>query len=122
MIRSDRNSFKKHSAYFEIDLKKSDTYDVVVDKVCSVFDLSSEYAALFTCRGNIICSTPITVSGKEYGWTLGAYLNKRHMSPDKIHLGIGLLSPDDPPINKRRKTEVISNYNISMNHKTILFR
>ena len=44
---------------FEIDFKKLDTYDVVVDKVCSVFDLSSEsayhVATLFTCHGKEIC-------------------------------------------------------------------
>jgi hypothetical protein len=98
-------SFKKASPFYEIELKKSDSYNEVIEKVCSVLKLCDERGlmSLFTARGSVICNQAITINSKQFEWTLGSYLSKRHVSPEKLCLGIGELTH-----NKRQNSAVES--------------
>ena len=43
---------------------------------------------LVTASGSIISDSKASTAGDTRPWTLGYYLNKRHISPEKIQLGI----------------------------------
>ena len=58
---------------------------------------------LFNGRGGIIPDHPVTIHDKEVDWSLGAFLLKRHTSPDKLTLGIGRIDEVAEPKSKKAK-------------------
>ena len=84
-----RKNFVKCSASYEVDLKKTDSYHQVLDKIAEVIGFEDKsQLVLLTSRGVIITNEKIQILDLEREWTLGGYLNKRHMSPEKLSLGI----------------------------------
>ena len=72
--------------------KKSDFYKDVVSKASSVLQMDIDSLSLFRASGIVIADTPLTFGKSCSIWTMGRYLNKLHTSPDKLHLGIGVIS------------------------------
>ena len=102
-----RKGHAKCSDMFDVSLKRSDSYREVISKACGVVGMElSEELYLFSSRGSVISNDMINNDGKESPWTLGAYLCKRHVAPEKITFGIGSLSEEfvqPPPATKKKK-------------------
>ena len=77
MNRTHQGSYKKASPYFEVSLKKTDFYEDILSKASSTLELKKPHEKMKF--GKSSCK-----------WTIGRYLNKLHISPDKLNLGIGL--------------------------------
>ena len=95
MERGQKQSFVRCSLLHEVNWKKSDKYELVVRKICDVMELSDsslEDISLLTCRGLVIKSDPIEHLGKNVDWTIRLYLLKKHVSPEKLTLRVGILS------------------------------
>ncbi|XP_019861877.1 PREDICTED: uncharacterized protein LOC109590392 [Amphimedon queenslandica] len=84
---------------YEVDLLKSDAYGDVVSKISEVLDVDDTDCVLLSLRGCIIKDETIETGSRSQKWTLGAYLAKRHIAPDKLTLGIG----SDIFIQERKK-------------------
>ena len=87
-----KRGFVKCSALFEVDLKKSDGYKVTVQKICEAVGLTAEcdVAVLLSANGSVISHDQ---NGEDEGtWTLSSYLSKQHIAPEKLQLGVGILS------------------------------
>ena len=96
--------FVKESPMFEIDLKKTDSYTTCITKISEVINID-ETDCVLTSRGCIIPDEMIQAGDKWQLWTLGGYLNKRRIAPEKLILGIGHRSNcciDKPPIKKKK--------------------
>ena len=82
MEEGRKRTFVKCTPLYEIQLKKSDTYDMVIQKISSVInyecDSAEEKLVLLTSRGIIVSEESILIGERLMSWTLGAYLNKRH--------------------------------------------
>lgn len=68
----------------------------------------TEELRLFTAGGSVISDGRIEVGNKDYSWTVGAYLTKKHISPDKLKLGIGYLKASKNSPLKQKKGMVLS--------------
>ena len=71
------------------------TYKDVVSKASSVLQMDGEdidSLSLFRASGIVIADTPLTFGKASSVWTMGRYLNKLHTSPDKLHLGLGVIA------------------------------
>uniref|UniRef100_A0A1X7UFM1 Protein kinase domain-containing protein n=1 Tax=Amphimedon queenslandica TaxID=400682 RepID=A0A1X7UFM1_AMPQE len=68
----------------------------------------TDKSRLFTAGGSIISSESIIIRDKEFFKSLGSYLTKTHISPDKLKLGVGYVKLENkvtPPTPKKIKTE-----------------
>ena len=95
MTMAKNGVYHKSSPYYEVPLKKRDFYKDVVSKASSVLQMDVEdidLLSLFRASGIVIADTPLTFGKSSSVWTMGRYLNKLHTSPDKLHLGIGVIS------------------------------
>ena len=118
MEKGRKQSFVKCSALYEVHLKKSDSYDAVVEKISDVVQLPAVDGEIFllTCRGLIINNHQIEHLDKKMNWTVGGYLTKKHLSPDKLTLGVGILPlenagnlcPEQPSTSSRRMNRNLS--------------
>ena len=92
-----KQSYVKCSSLYEVDLKRSDSYDTVVG-----LSETDEEKVLLTCRGLVI--NPYL--GDNNPWDIGSYLNKKHIAPEKLTLGVGLVASSDvagspPPLHRK---------------------
>lgn len=96
-------SFVKGSPMYEVDLQKTDSYSVVVSKIAQALDVDDTTdVVLLTTRGCIIRDElNDTGGGKIQTWTLGGYLGKRHIAPEKLSIVIGHQCVSSQP--KKRK-------------------
>ena len=109
LMEPGRKGYVRSSPLYDVDLNKTDSYEVVISKICrSIGEEMSDNFRIFNAKGAIIPNQKIALRDKEVNWTLGGYLQKRHTSPDKITLGIGML--EDEPQPKRVKGISIYNY------------
>ena len=99
-----KQSYVKCSSLYEVDLKRSDSYDAVVRKISDVVGLSEtdEEKVLLMCRGLVINPN----LGDNNPWDIGSYLNKKHIAPEKLTLGVGLVASSDvagspPPLHRK---------------------
>ncbi len=104
MEESGKLGYKKCSPLYEASVSKSDGYNEVVSKLCTVLDVQEdeEEMKLFTAGGSVIPKSEMTVGTKIVPWTIGSYLNKRRISPDKLKLGVG---PVDCSSDLKRSTQ-----------------
>ena len=100
-----RKGYTKSSAVYEVQVNKEDSYNSVLVKIsqCMGIDFCDELR-LFNGRGGIIPDHPVTIRDKEVDWSLGAFLLKRHTSPDKLTLGIGRIDEVADPKSKKAKS------------------
>ena len=102
-----RKCYVRVSHLYEVDLSRSDDYLTVVQKIFQAIpsdETVSTNFVLCTSRGSVICDEPLLVKGTNVSWTLGAYLCKRHASPDKITLG--LMEKEDGKTAAQKKTRI----------------
>ena len=92
MNRTHQGSYKKASPYFEVSLKKTDFYEDILSKASSTLELKKDVKSLIIVRasGVVIPHEKMKFGKSSCKWTIGRYLNKLHISPDKLNLGIGL--------------------------------
>ena len=92
MKRSHEGSYKKASPYFEVSLGKSDYCEDVLSKAASTLELNKGVKSWVIIRasGIIIPNEKLKFGKGSCKWTIGRYLNKLHISPEKLNLGIGL--------------------------------
>ena len=82
MVQNSRGGFRKSTPFYDVELKRTDTYSFVISKACETISIvESDDLRLLTARGSVIPD-----KGR---WTLSGYLSKRHISADKLSLGIG---------------------------------
>lgn len=76
---------------------------------------------LFNAKGAIIPNHDISLWDKQVEWTLGAFCLKRHASPDKLTLGVGVLEEFSEPRAKKSKGKgLIINYlNIKITSRSV---
>ena len=117
MEESGKLGYRRCSPLYEVTVSKSDGYDEVVSKLCSVLDVQDDQEVeikLFTAGGSVIPNSEVVVGSKTIPWTVGSYLNKKHISPDKLKLGIGYIgcstglnqSVGVVPPSKKKKLEI----------------
>ena len=86
------HSFVRISPVYEVNVRRSDIYSEVISKICAGLELEeTDECRLFTAGGSVISDTSIVIGDREMSWTLGSYLSKKHISPDKLKLGVGYL-------------------------------
>ena len=92
MVKTGHGLYKKASSYYEVSLKKSDFYDDVLLKASSTLNLQEDINSLVIVRasGAIVPNEPLKFGKGSGQWTVGRYLNKLHVCPDKLHLAIGI--------------------------------
>ena len=90
-MKARSKTFSKNSPMYEVDLKKTDSYEDVKMKIVEALELDDTCIpefVLLTSRGCIIRDEMI--KGKKWEiWTLGGYLTKRHISAKNLVLGVG---------------------------------
>ena len=84
-----RGNLKKVTPVFEVNVRRLDEYDQVVSKILEAVgtDDDDKEWKLFTAGGSIIMDT----TDDNFSWSLGSYLNKKHISPEKLKLGVGFV-------------------------------
>jgi hypothetical protein len=104
MMERGRTGYKKSSPMYIVELNKSDSYQSVISKVCLTIgeDVTNEMT-LLNGKGAIIPNQCLNIRDKEVTWSLGAFLMKRHASPDKLCLGVGKINQTDEPKRKKAK-------------------
>ena len=80
--------------YYEVDLRKSDSYDSVLAKASRVVSLDNERAVLVSANGSVVSNDAFDIRG-EQPWTLGAYLSKRRVSAETLKLGVAVIEKDN---------------------------
>lgn len=107
MTEKTKNNFVRGSPVYELNVFRSDTYSEVLSKLALALEVEETCELkLFTAGGSVISDSRIEVGNKDYSWTVGAYLTKKHISPDKLKLGIGYLkvaSNDSIPARQGKK-------------------
>ena len=90
-MKLSNKCYKKASPYFEVSLKKSDFYEDVLSKASTTLDIKKDTKDLVIVRasGVVVPNEKMRVGKGLCQWTIGRYLNKLHVSADKLHLGIG---------------------------------
>ena len=89
-----KHKYAKLSPMYEVNLQKTDSYTEVIAKICTVVGEIDENddIILLTSSGSIIEDK----DEKYDTWTLGSYLVKRHLSPQKLALGVAVDIRDSP--------------------------
>jgi hypothetical protein len=105
MMERGRTGYKKSSPMYIVELNKSDSYQSVISKVCLTIgeDVTNEMT-LLNGKGAIIPNQCLNIRDKEVTWSLGAFLMKRHASPDKLCLGVGKINQTDEAKRKQAKS------------------
>ncbi len=81
MVEKGRG-YARSSSMFEVDVLRSDNYMQTLKNMCEVLEIDlDEDMVLFTAAGSIIPRTS--------AWSLGSYLSKKRLAPEKLKLGVG---------------------------------
>ena len=85
--------FVSTTTCIQVNASRRDGYEVFADKAARALKLSgSGKPTLFTCvMGSQILDQPISLRTGAVEWTVGAYLQRCHKSPDKISFGVAKL-------------------------------
>jgi hypothetical protein len=90
MKKSQRGIFKRDGEYVEVKANRTDDYATLVQCLKSKFNsLSGRECCLFRSSGARILNEDVTIRDTPRQWTLGAYLQHLHTSPEVLRLGIG---------------------------------
>ena len=82
---NSRGLYTKHSVMYEVTVNKKDTYSEVARKAGKYVNLATDNLILLTSGGSIIRQDN---SGEA--WTLGSYLAKKHIAPNKLNIGVAI--------------------------------
>ncbi len=96
--KKSRKAYTRTSPFFVVELKRTDSYKIVISKMCKVIGIDESETGdmrLINSKEAILPDQRIALRGKETDWTLGGFLLKRHSSPDKVTLGVGPLEELD---------------------------
>ena len=105
MRERGRKGYMKSSSMYDVSLSKNDSYFAVISKIYDTLCMgdNDDDLRLFNGKWAVIPNQRLQIRDKEVDWTLGAFLLKRHTSPDKTSFGVGILDPEDEPRCKRSK-------------------
>ena len=95
MKRSKTRSFKREGCDVEYEACQSDSYAGVAKRAAIALGVSQRKSRdLFTTQGTVI-ARDLTVDGRHVQWTLGNYMQAKHVGPQNVALGMGNLSLSD---------------------------
>ena len=91
MNLTKQDTYRRCSPFYEVALTRIDLYEEVIEKVVSTLKLEAKREwILIRISGSIIPNDDIVFGKSSSMWTIGRYLNKLHISPEKVQLGIGI--------------------------------
>lgn len=95
-MEEGRKGYVRVSPHYNVELNRADSYATVISKIGRAAEIeihNLDEMRLFNGKGAIIPNVPLLIRlSKTVKWTLGAFLAKRHTSPDRLTLGIGCVT------------------------------
>lgn len=92
MVKSSKGLMRREGPFVECELRRSDTYSDVVEKVAKFLRMERPSSSLCLYRprgGAIIPAQEIMINKTSVMWTLGAYMRLKRIGPDVVQIGVG---------------------------------
>ena len=95
-MEKKKDLHKKSGGYLEVIASRHDNYGTLLNRMKEKFpEVSCRKCSIFRSNGARVVDADVMTKGSKKEWTLGAYLNHLHVSPDNMRLGIGYNSSSD---------------------------